>query len=133
MFTGAGKRGDWPLGVKAAIVAQTYSGSESVSAVARRHGLAVSQLFSWRRMLRKQMEKRCIGLPSGPDRSLFFVPAVILDEAVSDPVMPIKPAPQRRSNRASAVEQEIGGALARIAGGTDVDTITQAGAPPNIT
>lgn len=42
VFTGAGKRRDWPLEVKASIVAETYSGSESVSAVARRHGLAVS-------------------------------------------------------------------------------------------
>ena len=39
VFTGAGKRRDWPPEVKAAIVAECYSGREGVSAVARRHGL----------------------------------------------------------------------------------------------
>lgn len=41
VFTGAGKRRDWPRQVKASIVAESYSGMESVSAVARRHGLAL--------------------------------------------------------------------------------------------
>lgn len=55
VFTGAGQRRDWgPL--KAAIVAESYSGQESVSAVARRHGLRASQLFTWRRELRKELE-----------------------------------------------------------------------------
>lgn len=39
VFTGAGKRRDWPPEVKASIVAECYSGREGVSAVARRHGL----------------------------------------------------------------------------------------------
>lgn len=62
VFTGAGKRRDWPPEVKASIVAESYSGRESVSAVARRHSVSVSQLFTWRRLLRKQMEERGIAL-----------------------------------------------------------------------
>lgn len=58
VFTGAGRRRDWPPDVKASIVAESYSGMESVSVVARRHGMSVSQLFTWRRLLRKEMEER---------------------------------------------------------------------------
>jgi hypothetical protein len=48
VFTGAGRRREWPPRIKAAIVAESYAGLESVSAVARRHGLDPSQLFAWR-------------------------------------------------------------------------------------
>ena len=54
VFTGAGKRREWPPVVKASIVAECYSGREGVSAVARRHGLDPSQVYAWRRDLRKQ-------------------------------------------------------------------------------
>jgi transposase len=49
VFTGAGRRREWSAEDKARIVAESYGGSESVSSVARRHGLTASQLFSWRR------------------------------------------------------------------------------------
>ncbi|WP_245412373.1 transposase [Notoacmeibacter ruber] len=39
VFTGAGRRRDWSDEEKVAIVAESYSGLESVCAVARRHGL----------------------------------------------------------------------------------------------
>ena len=38
IFTGAGRRRSWSSEQKAAIVAESLSGRESVSAVARRHG-----------------------------------------------------------------------------------------------
>ena len=46
VFTGAGKRRDWPPEVKAAIVAECCSGRGGVSAVARRHGLDPSQVYA---------------------------------------------------------------------------------------
>jgi transposase len=49
VFTGAGKRRDWPPEVKASIVAESYSSKQSASAVARRHAMAASQLFTWGR------------------------------------------------------------------------------------
>ena len=55
IFTGAGKRRDWPPEVKASIVAECYAGSEGVGAVARRHGLDPSQVYAWRKDLRKQL------------------------------------------------------------------------------
>ena len=73
VFTGAGRRRDWPDEVRASIVAESYSGRETVSAVARRHALSPSQLFTWRRELRKQMEERGVPLQAGP----VFVPAVV--------------------------------------------------------
>ena len=48
IFTGAGRRRDWTVEQKASIVAESYQ-SGNVSAVARRHGLMPTQLFSWRR------------------------------------------------------------------------------------
>jgi len=53
IFTGAGRRRMWPADVKAGIVAESYSSGQTVSAVARRHGLTVQQLFAWRRMARR--------------------------------------------------------------------------------
>ncbi|MEZ5696733.1 MAG: transposase [Sphingomonadaceae bacterium] len=89
VFTGAGKRRDWPRQVKASIVAESYSGMESVSAVARRHALVPSQLFTWRRQLREQMEEHGFVVPEAAKPEPTFVPAVI--DAMPDP----GPAPKK--------------------------------------
>ena len=123
VFTGVGKRRDWPPEVKASIVAESYSGTESVSAVARRHGMSVSQLFTWRRLLRKEMDERGIALPVAPRAAPMFVPAVLEKQEPSPPTVASKPASQRRSSRASAIELEIGDALVRIGSGAGADTI----------
>ena len=62
VFTHFGKGRDWPLQVKVSIVAERYSGKESVGAGVRRHGTAAFRLFTWRCLLRKEMEERAIGL-----------------------------------------------------------------------
>lgn len=80
VFTGAGKRRDWSPEVKVSIVAESYSGQESVSAVARRHGMIPSQLFTWRRELRKQMEAHGFMLPVAPAPASLFVPPALLPE-----------------------------------------------------
>jgi transposase len=49
VFTGAGKRRDWPPEMKVSIVAECYAEREGVSAVARRHGLDPSQVYQCRR------------------------------------------------------------------------------------
>ena len=49
VFTGAGRRRAWTVEQKARIVAESHAGGETVSAVARRHGLTPQQLFGWRR------------------------------------------------------------------------------------
>src|ERR1700686_3790293 len=49
VFTGAGRRRSWTAEGKLRIVAESYAAGETVSAVARRHGLTPQQLFGWRR------------------------------------------------------------------------------------
>src|ERR1035441_3742792 len=51
VFTGAGRRRTWSDQDKARIVSEIAVSGESVSAVARRHGLSPQQLFGWRRQL----------------------------------------------------------------------------------
>lgn len=51
VFTGAGRRRTWSDEDKGRIVAEIVASGESVSAVARRHGLSPQQLFGWRRGL----------------------------------------------------------------------------------
>ena len=45
----AGDRRSWSAELKASIVAESVAGGEPVSAVARRHGVAASQVYAWRR------------------------------------------------------------------------------------
>jgi transposase-like protein len=54
VFTGSGRRRAWGAEQKARIVAETYGSGETVSAVARRHGLTPRQLFGWRRLARQE-------------------------------------------------------------------------------
>ena len=58
IFTGKGKRREWPPELKASIVAECYTGGERVSAVARRYGLDPSQVYAWRKDFRKELEDR---------------------------------------------------------------------------
>lgn len=44
-----GRRRSWSAEEKDRIVGETLSGEESVSAVARRHGVTAQQLYGWRR------------------------------------------------------------------------------------
>lgn len=119
VFTGAGKRRDWPPEVKVSIVVESYSGQESISAVARRHGMIPSQLFTWRRELRKQMEAQGLALPVAPAPAPLFVPAVIEPSPPSE-VSPVARRPRRRRRSfPSAVELEIDGVAVKIARGVD--------------
>src|SRR3977135_2654399 len=49
VFTGTGRRRAWSAEQKARIIAESYGTDETVSAVARRHGLTPQQLFGARR------------------------------------------------------------------------------------
>ena len=94
IFTGAGRRRTWSAAQKAAIVAESVGGSESVSAVARRHGLTPPQLFAWRRQARGQsvMAKEHLSFAS-----------VVVNSA--------------------AIEIEYGGAVIRVPAGSDAATV----------
>lgn len=123
IFTGAGKRRDWPPEVKASIVAESYSGLETVCAVARRHGLSSSQLFTWRREFRKQLADRGLTLPMAPAQAPSFVPAVIEPAPSGDPVATAERPRRQRRSQTSAVELEIDGVAVKIARGADAHVI----------
>jgi transposase len=53
VFTGAGRRRSFSDEDKARIVAEIVTSGDSVSGVARRHGLSPQQLFGWRRQVRE--------------------------------------------------------------------------------
>jgi transposase len=93
VFTGSGRRRSWTMAEKAAIVAESYSEAESVCAVARRHGLRHTQLFTWRRELRQAVQAAGSAPPTAVPTPLF-VPAVL------DPAPP--PAPGARRQGAAA-------------------------------
>src|ERR1700720_2721150 len=71
VFTGAGRRRTWSDEDKARVVAEIESSGDSVSGVARRHGLSPQQLFGWRRQVR---EAEAV---ISKDNEVRFVPAVL--------------------------------------------------------
>jgi transposase len=60
VFTGAGRRRNWPAERKARIVAESYKCGETVCAVARWHGLTPQRLFGWRRMCGANRKMRLV-------------------------------------------------------------------------
>ncbi len=123
IFTGAGKRRDWPLDVKAAIVAECCSGREGVSAVARRHGLDPSQVYAWRKDLLRQLNDDKLAVPSTDADVTAFVPAVIESGGVPNPAPARRTSRRRRRAANAAVELEIDGVAVKIARGADAGVI----------
>jgi transposase len=124
VFTGAGGRRRWNREEKAAIIAESYAGVESVCAVANRHGLRHTQLFTWRREMRRAAEAAGVTLPMAIVREPLFVPAVIEPE----PITATQPAPKKQRSRrarsdAAAVELVIDGVAVKIARGADAGVI----------
>jgi transposase len=101
IFTGAGRRRRWSAEAKAEIVAESYADGMTVSGVARRHGLTVQQLFTWRRQLRRAVTES--GLPG-------FVP-VAADQAMIG------------SGDTSSVVIEMAGAVVRVPAGAAPATV----------
>jgi transposase len=107
VFTGAGRRRAWTAEQKARIIAETYAGGESVSAVARRHGLTPQQLFAWRRDARLRVADK-----------IAFAPVIV--EAPSP--CPSTARPMAGSG-APAIEIVIGATTVRVRPGTDGATL----------
>ena len=80
VFTGSGRRRTWAPALKAEIVAEIYESGDTVSAVARRHGLTPQQLFGWRREARRRAKREAANdEPFGAGAA--FVP-VVVEEAL---------------------------------------------------
>lgn len=113
VFTGAGRRRSWSAAEKAAIVAESYGGGETVCGVARRHGLTPQQLFTWRRLARPPAL-------AGPP---VFVPAIV---ETAEPEAPVPLKARRRVRRrpnAEGIELEIAGVDVRIGSGAKPQAI----------
>jgi transposase len=114
VFTGAGQRRAWSAEDKARIVAESYSGLESVCSVALRYGLAQGQLFTWRREARTALSKV---------EPLF---APVVTEPPPAPVATVQPPvkrPRRRSRSGGGIELEIDGVVVRVERGADAKTV----------
>jgi transposase len=115
VFTGAGRRRRFSREHKARIIAESCAGGESVSAVARRHGLTAQQLFAWRRDARRK------GVANAGEAGLGFAPVVVADGEAPGPAL------QRTAVAApwqqGAIEIEIAGATVRVPSGADVGTL----------
>ena len=102
VFTGAGRRRRWSPEQKALIVSETYQAGETVSAVARRHGLTPQQLFTWRREAQQAR--------TGENCCMAFAP-VVLETSGSRAGIPIAPT---RCGSSSWTEIIIGTATVRV-------------------
>ncbi len=106
VFTGAGRRRAWTAEQKARIVVESHSGSESVSAVARRHGLTPQQLFAWRRQAARR------GDVGEAANDVAFASVVVAS-----------PTCEERSRRAlpgaPMIEVVVGGLTVRVPPGAD--------------
>jgi transposase len=107
-LSGGARRGrTWTREQKARIIAESDASSESVIAVARRHGITAQQLYRWRWHDRHQ-----VGGAHGKD--VTFAP-VMLEPAREDQ--------SRRNMRASTIEVEIGAMTVRVLAGCDLTTL----------
>src|SRR3954470_14680702 len=74
VITGVGRRRRWSEEDKARIVAESLDPATTASAVARRHGLHASQLFTWRQQLQRSAPSAAaIGGPA-------FVPVLLAED-----------------------------------------------------
>jgi transposase len=115
VFTGSGRRRVWSDEDKSRIVAESYVEDETVSAVARRHGLTAQQLFGWRRAARNAT----VVATASP--APLFAPAIIEPARVETARAPREPA---RVRQAAAIELEIDGVNIRVGRGVDAKTVT---------
>ena len=101
VITGVGRRRRWSDEDKARIVAESLDPATTSSAVARRYGLHVSQLFTWR----QQLQQRASPAPAsdGPG----FVPVLLAEDSA---------VPAEAVGR---MEIALGPAVVRV--GADVD------------
>ena len=119
VITGTGRRRWFSADDKARLIEETLVPGAVVSEVARRHGLAPQQLFTWRRQARQ---------PAGADAATEapqFVPAVV------DSVLPEGAARRRRRSQrgrrmdgaSGIIEVEIEGVSVRVGRGADAKTV----------
>jgi len=104
----AGRRRRWPEDVRAAIIAEALEEGAVVSAIARRHGVAPSQVFAWRKAAREQA--LALGAPTP-----LFAPVIFEERKAS--------APSAGAEPLLLIEVEACGAKLRIPANASRDAI----------
>src|SRR5919201_2891022 len=114
---GAERRRRWSYDEKVRLIEETMQVGETVCGVARRHGMAQSLLFTWRRQARQ-------GRLGGEG-----VPALVPVEITSTPVPAPTRAPQPPSSppaqraRSGLIEIELGCCRVRVDRDVDTDAL----------
>jgi transposase len=116
---GIERRRRWSKDEKSRIVEETLMPGAVVSEVARRHGVAQSLLFTWRRLARKAE-------PAGRDGSILL--PVEIDAMAPPPLSaaarPSRPATSGRRTRSGVIEIELGsGSRVRVDSEVDADAL----------
>jgi transposase len=117
VFTGAGHRREWPPELKAQIVAETLVPGETLSAVARRHGLRVDQLFSWRKAARRAAARAAQGEAVG------FAPVVVVTEPSPRPSATARRPRSEHRGGDGVIEVDVGAGLVRVGRGAEAAAI----------
>ena len=110
IFTGSGRRRTWSAEQKAQIVSESFAGGESVCAVARRHGLLPTQLFTWRREARGNQTA---------EPALSFAPVLVEPPSLA----PASKPQGHRGLPGGVIELEIEGTVVRVGRGAEAETI----------
>lgn len=105
---GAERRRRWSQDEKARLIEETLQPGETVCGVARRHGLAQSLLFTWRRQARQGR----LGGEALPARVPVEITSAPAPAPTGAPQPPSSPPVQRA--RVGLIEIELGGCRVRV-------------------
>ena len=114
---GVERRRRWSRDEKARIVEETLIPGAVVSEVARRHGVAQSLLFTWRRLARMTE-------PARRDVSILLPVEIDAAPPSSEATRPSRPATSGRRMRSGVIEIELGsGNRVRVDNDVDADVL----------
>jgi len=114
---GAERRRRWSYDEKVRLVEETVQAGETVCGVARRHGVAPSLLFTWRRQARQGR--------LGGEAVPALVPVEIASASTSAPTCGPQPRPSPAVERAKVgiIEIELGGCRVRVDRDVDAEAL----------
>ncbi len=113
---GAERRRRWSYDEKVRLVEETLQAGETVCGVARRHGVAHSLLFTWRRQARQGR------LGGEPEPALVPVEITPTPAAASTSAPHLPSSPQQHAG-AGIIEIELGGCRVRVDRDVDAEAL----------
>ena len=118
IFQGRARR-RWTEEEKCQLVAETLAPGATVHGVARRHGISTSQLFTWRKQFRGELD-RPAAAPAAPDFAAVMIAAAAPSPMIGDMEAGI-------STACGLIEIELPqGGRVRISGAPDPALVTAA-------